>query len=36
MEAKGIICKELTVGSKTVPTTFIVVDAKGHYNMLLR
>jgi hypothetical protein len=34
-EAKGIIYKELMVGSKTVPTTFFVVDVKGHYNMLL-
>jgi hypothetical protein len=36
MEAKGIICMELMVGSKTVPTAFFVVDAKGHYNVLLR
>jgi hypothetical protein len=35
-EAKGIICKEQTVGSKTVPTAFFVVDVKGRYNMLLR
>jgi hypothetical protein len=28
-EAKGIVSKELTVGSKTVPTTFFVVDVKG-------
>jgi hypothetical protein len=34
-EAKGIICKELMVGSKTVPTTFFMVDVKGHYNVLL-
>jgi hypothetical protein len=33
-EAKGIICKELTVGSKTVPTAFFVVDMKGCYNVL--
>jgi hypothetical protein len=26
---------ELTVGSKTVPTTFFVVDVKGRYNVLL-
>jgi hypothetical protein len=36
MEAKGIICKELTVGSKTVPMAFCVVDNKRRYNMLLR
>jgi hypothetical protein len=35
MEAKGIICKEVTVGSKTVPTAFFVVDVKGRYNVLL-
>jgi hypothetical protein len=36
IEAKGIICKELTVRSKTVPMTFFMVDVKGRYNMLLR
>jgi hypothetical protein len=35
MEAKGIICKEVTVGSKIVPTTFFMVDVKGSYNILL-
>jgi hypothetical protein len=35
MEAKGIICKELTVGSKTVPTTFFMVEVDGRYNVLL-
>jgi hypothetical protein len=35
-EAKGIICKEVMVGSKTVPMTFFVVDMKGRYNVLLR
>jgi hypothetical protein len=34
-EVKGIICKELTVESKTVPTAFFVVDVKGRYNVLL-
>jgi hypothetical protein len=34
-EAKGIIYKELTIGSKTVPTAFFVVDIKGRYNVLL-
>jgi hypothetical protein len=28
-KAKGIVCKELTLASKTVPTTFFVVDMKG-------
>jgi hypothetical protein len=35
-EEKGIIYKELMVGSKTVPTTFFMVDVKGRYNVLLR
>jgi hypothetical protein len=34
-EARGIISKELTVGSKTMPTTFFVVDVKGKFNVLL-
>jgi hypothetical protein len=34
-EVKEIICKELTVGSKTVPTAFFAVDVKGRYNELL-
>jgi hypothetical protein len=35
-EAIGIICNELMVGSKTMPTNFFMVDVKGHYNVLLR
>jgi hypothetical protein len=34
-EAKGIVSKELTVGSKTIPTAFFMVDIKGWYNVLL-
>jgi hypothetical protein len=34
-EAKGIIYKEVTVGSKTVPTAFFVMDVTGRYNVLL-
>jgi hypothetical protein len=34
-EAKWVVCKELTVGSKTIPTAFFVVDVKGRYNVLL-
>jgi hypothetical protein len=30
-KAKGIISKELTLGSKTVPMTFLVVDVKGKF-----
>jgi hypothetical protein len=34
-KSKGIICKDVTVGSKIMPTTFFVVDVKGCYNVLL-
>jgi hypothetical protein len=34
-DTKGIISKELTVGSKTVPTAFFIMDVKGRYNVLL-
>jgi hypothetical protein len=33
-EEKGIIYKEVTVGSKTMPMAFFVVGMKGHYNVL--
>ena len=32
---KGAIRVELIVGSKTLPTTFFVVDGKGTYSLLL-
>ena len=32
---KGAICVELTIGSKTLPTTFFVISGKGSYNLLL-
>jgi hypothetical protein len=35
-EAKGIICRELTVGSKTMHAAFFMVDIKGCYNVFLR
>jgi hypothetical protein len=35
MEVEGIICKESTVGSKTVHMDFFMVDVKGCYNVLL-
>jgi hypothetical protein len=34
-EAKGAINVELTVGSKTLPTTFFVIDSRGSYTLLL-
>ena len=33
--AKGVLVAELVVGSKVLPTTFFIVDAKGSYNVLL-
>jgi len=32
---KGAICVELSIGSKTLPTTFFVISGKGAYNLLL-
>jgi len=32
---KGSISVELTIGSKTLPTTFFVISGKGAYNLLL-
>nr|AAM74451.1 Putative retroelement [Oryza sativa Japonica Group]ABB47429.1 retrotransposon protein, putative, unclassified [Oryza sativa Japonica Group] len=34
-ENKGVLNVELTIGSKTVPTTFFVIDGKGSYSLLL-
>ncbi len=34
-ETKGVLNVELTVGSKTVPTPFFVIDGKGSYSLLL-
>jgi hypothetical protein len=34
-EAEGIVCKELMVQSKTMPTAIFVVDVMGRYNVLL-
>jgi len=32
---KEAICVELTIGSKTLPTTFFMISGKGAYNLLL-
>jgi len=32
---KGAICVEMTISSKTLPTTFFVISGKGAYNLLL-
>ncbi len=34
-ETKRVLNVELTVGSKTIPTTFFVIDGKGSYSLLL-
>jgi hypothetical protein len=34
-EARGIVSKEQTVGCKTVPTAFFIVDVRGRYNVLM-
>nr|CAD40169.2 OSJNBa0061A09.8 [Oryza sativa Japonica Group] len=34
-ETKGVLNVELTVGSKTIPTTFFIIDGKGSYSLLL-
>ena len=33
--ARGALCVDLTIGNKTLPTTFFVINGKGSYNMLL-
>ena len=33
--ARGAICVDLTIGSKTLPTTFFIISGKGSYNTLL-
>jgi hypothetical protein len=33
--AQGVICVELTMGSKTLPTAFFVIKGRGYYNLLL-
>jgi hypothetical protein len=34
--AKGAVCVELTIGSKTFLTTFFIINGKGAYNLLLQ
>jgi hypothetical protein len=35
-EAQGVLIVELTIGSKTIHTTFFDISGKGSYNLLLR
>src|SRR6185503_1682084 len=31
----GALCVDLTIGSKTLPTTFFIINGKGSYSLLL-
>jgi hypothetical protein len=35
MEARGVVSMELTVGSKSLATTFFVVEVLGNYSIIL-
>ena len=35
IEAKGVMCMELTTGSKTLNTTFFVAEVQSNYNVIL-
>jgi hypothetical protein len=35
MEARGVVSMELTVGSKSLVTTFFVVKVQGNYSVIL-
>jgi hypothetical protein len=34
-EAQGVLSVDLTIGNKTIPTSFFVINSKGAYNVLL-
>jgi hypothetical protein len=35
MEVRGVIAMELTVGSKSLPTVFFIVEVQGNYSVIL-
>jgi hypothetical protein len=35
MEARGVVSMELTVGSKSLATTFFIIELKGNYSIIL-
>jgi hypothetical protein len=35
MDARGIVSMELTMGSKSLSTTFFVVEVQGNYSVIL-
>jgi hypothetical protein len=34
-EAQGVLSVDLTIGNKTIPTSFFIVSSKSTYNVLL-
>jgi hypothetical protein len=35
MEARGVVSMELTIGSKSLATAFVVVKVQGNYSVIL-
>jgi hypothetical protein len=35
MEARGVVSMELTVGSKSLATTFFIIEVQGNYSIIL-
>jgi hypothetical protein len=35
MEARGVVSMDLTVGSKSLATTFFVIEVQGNYSVIL-
>jgi hypothetical protein len=35
MEARGVISMELTIGSKSLATTFFVIEVEGYYSVII-
>jgi hypothetical protein len=35
MEVRGVISMELTVGSKSLATTFFIIEVQGNYSVIL-
>jgi hypothetical protein len=35
MEARSVVSMELTVGSKSLATTFFIIEVQGHYSVIL-
>jgi hypothetical protein len=35
MEARGVISMELTIGSKSLATTFFIIEVQGNYSIIL-